>query len=179
METSLTSLSQNLETQQTKLERLEALINRSPVAMFALEAGGDFAATFVTEGVRALWGYEPQDFVNQSKFWADRIHPDDIAAVYIHLARVLERNTQNYDFRFRTKNGEYRWTHAELRLVRDAAGNPVEIAGYCFDITEQKLIESALRESEARQKVIFNSTSDLQALFRVEPRVEPGGRGRK
>ena len=45
----------------------------------------------------------------------------------------------------------------------------MEIAGYCFDITEQKLAETVLREREARLKVIFNSTSDLQALFRVVP----------
>ena len=169
METSLTSLAQNLEARQTMLGRLESLVNASPIAMFTCKAGGDFAATFVTEGVRTLWGYEPEDFLQQPGFWADRIHPEDVSAVYGHLARVLERGAHRYDYRFRTKSGEYRWTHDELRLVRDAAGNPVEIAGYCFDITEQKLAEAALRESEARQKVIFNSTSDLQALFRVEP----------
>ncbi len=79
---------------------------------------------------------------------------------------MLEHGTHRYEYRFRTKSGEYRWTHDELRLVKDAAGQPLEIAGYCFDITEQKLAEAALRESEARQKIIFNSTSDLQALFR-------------
>jgi two-component system, sensor histidine kinase and response regulator len=165
METSLTSLAQNLDAGQTKIGRLEALVKASPIAMFTCRAGGDFATTFVTEGVRALWGYEPEDFLNQPGFWADRIHPDDVSAVYDHLARMLERDTLSYNYRFRTKSGEYRWTHDELRLVRDAAGEPVEIAGYCFDITEQKLTEAALRESEARQKVIFNSTSDLQVRF--------------
>jgi PAS domain S-box-containing protein len=168
METSLISLAQSMEARQAELGRMESLIDASPVAMFTLKPDGDFAATFVTKGVKALWGYEPEDFLHQPKFWADRIHPDDIAVVFEHLAGVLERETHGYDFRFRTKNGEYRWTHAELRLVRDAEGRPAEIAGYCFDITEQKLTESALRESEARQKVIFDSTSDLQTLLRVE-----------
>jgi PAS domain S-box-containing protein len=168
METSLTSLAQSVEARQAKLGRMESLIDASPVAMFTLKPGGDFAATFVTKGVKALWGYEPEDFLHQPKFWADRIHPDDLDAVYDHLAQALERGTHTYDFRFRTRNGEYRWTHTELQLVRDAEDRPFEMAGYCFDITEQKLIESALRESEARQKVIFNSTSDLQALFHVE-----------
>ena len=106
--------------------------------------------------------------MHQPGFWTDRIHPDDVVAVHDHLAHVLERGTHSYDYRLRTKSGEYRWTHDELRLVRDTAGKPLEIAGYCFDITEQKLAEAALRESEARQKLIFNSTSDMQALFRVE-----------
>jgi PAS domain S-box-containing protein len=174
MESSLTSLAQSLEARQTKLERLEALVRVSPIVMFTCKAGDDFACTFITEGVRTLWGYQPEDFMLQARFWADRIHRDDITSVYDHLARVLENGAHRFDYRFLTKLGAYRWTHAELRLVKDAAGNPVEIAGYCFDITEQKLAESALRESEARQKVIFNSTSDLQNLLRVEPRVEAG-----
>ena len=169
METSLTSLAQNLEAGQTKLGRLESLVNSSPIVMYTCQAGGDFAATFITEGVRTLWGYEPEDFLQQPRFWADRIHPDDVSAVFDRLSRVLEQDAHRLTYRFRTSSGEYRWTHDELRVVRDPAGNPVEIAGYCFDITEQKLTEAALRESEARQKVIFNSTSDLQALFRIQP----------
>jgi PAS domain S-box-containing protein len=167
METSLESLA-NLAGGPTKLGRLESLLSASPIAMFTCKAGGNFAATFVTEGVRALWGYEPEDFLNEPRFWSDRIHPDDASVVYHHMSQALARGTHSYDYRFRTKSGEYRWTHDELRLVRDAAGEPLEIAGYCFDITEQKLTEKALRESEARQKLIFNSSTDLQALYRVE-----------
>ncbi len=168
METSLASLAQGLEASHAKLGRLESLVNASPIAMFTCQAGGDFAFTFATEGVRTLWGYAPEEFLRQPGFWPDRIHPDDVIAVHDHLAHVLERGTDSYDYRLRTKSGEYRWIHDELRLVNDAAGNPLEIAGYCFDITEHKLAEAALRESEARQKLIFNSTSDMQALFRVE-----------
>jgi adenylate cyclase len=168
METSLTSLAHTLEARETKPERLETLINACPIVMFTCKAGGDFGATFVTEGVRTLWGYEPGDFLNQGRFWADRVHPEDVPGFFRHLARLLDSDGCSHEYRFRTKSGEYRWTHDELRVVRDASGNPLEIAGYCFDITEQKLAEATLRDSEARQKIIFNSTSDLQALFRVE-----------
>ena len=137
--------------------------------MYTCRADGGFQATFVTEGVRALWGYEPEDFLRDPRFWTDRVHPDDKPRVLQQLSRVLTQTKHSYDYRFRTKTGEYRWTHDELRLVTDAAGAPLEIAGYCFDITEQKLAETALRETEERQKVVFNSTSDLQVLYRVEP----------
>ena len=168
METSLLSLAQTLEDRQANIRRMESLVNASPVAMYTCRAEGDFRTTFVTEGVRTLWGYEPEDFLRDPRFWSDRVHPEDGPRVFNQLNRVLELTNHSYDYRFRTKSGEYRWTHDDMRLVTDAAGKPLEIAGYCFDITERKLAETALRESEERLKVIFNSTSDLQALFRVE-----------
>jgi PAS domain S-box-containing protein len=168
LETSLTSLAETLEDRRTNLERLQSLVNTSPVAMYMCRADGDFTTTFVTEGVRTLWGYEPSDFLQDPRFWTEHLHPEDAPRVLRQVSRVVEQGRHSYDYRFRVKSGEYRWTHDDMRLVRDRAGNPVEIAGYCFDITEQKLAEAALRESEALQKVIFNSTSDLQALYRVE-----------
>jgi len=169
MDAALTSLAEALETRQANLRRVESLINASPVVMFTCETSGHQPLTFVTDGVRALWGYEPEDFLQQPGFWWEHVHPEDLPVVSAHLGRVLEAGADRYDYRFRTRSGEYRWTHDEVRLVRDAAGNPLEICGYCFDVTEQKQAEAALRESEARLKVIFNSTSDLQVLFRVEP----------
>ncbi len=94
METSIISLAESVEARQTNLGRMESLIDASPVAMFTLKAEGDFAPTFVTKGVKALWGYEPEDFLRQPKFWVDRIHPEDVSAVYRHLAQVLERYRQ-------------------------------------------------------------------------------------
>jgi PAS domain S-box-containing protein len=165
----LTSLAETLEDRRTNLARLQSLVNASPVAMYACRAEGDFTTTFVTEGVRTLWGYEPSDFLRDPRFWTEHLHPEDAPRVLRQLTNVVEQGRHSYDYRFRVKSGEYRWTHDDMRLVRDRAGNPVEIAGYCFDITEQKLAEAALRESEERQKIIFNSTSDLQGLFRMEP----------
>jgi PAS domain S-box-containing protein len=174
LETSLTSLAETLpaessDDRRTNLEHLQSLVNTSPVAMYTCKAEGDFTTTFVTEGVRTLWGYEPSDFLRDPRFWTEHVHPEDAPRVLRQLSRVLEQGHHSYDYRFRVKSGEYRWTHDDMRLVRDPAGNPVEIAGYCFDITQQKLAEAALRESEERQKVVFNSTSDLQAVFRIEP----------
>ncbi len=169
METSLTSLAQNLDLGQAIPGRLESLVNGLPVVMYAYRP--EVGPTFVTEGIRILWGYEPEEFLSDKSFWKDRVHPEDLAQVFDQLPLLLEHGRRGYDYRFRTKRGEYRWIHDEVRLVRDSSGNPLEIIGYCVDITEQKLTEAALRESEARQKLIFNGTSDLQTLVRVEPGI--------
>lgn len=152
METSLISLAQTVGDRQANIDRLEALLNASPIAMYTCRADGGFQATFVTDGVRALWGYEPEDFLRDPRFWTDRVHPDDKPRVLEQLSHVLTQTKHSYDYRFRTKTGEYRWTHDELRLVTDAAGATLEIAGYCFDITDQKLAETALRGNGGASK---------------------------
>jgi PAS domain S-box-containing protein len=170
MDTSLALLAQNLSAHSPSHQRrLEFLVNTSPLVLYTCEPGGDFRATFVSEGVKALWGYEREEFLADSKFWVDRLHPDDLTRVLEGFQLLTKTGEHNHEYRFRNKNGEYRWVRDELRLLRDPAGNALEIVGHCFDITERKLAEAALRESEARLKLIFNGTSDLQVLFRVAP----------
>ena len=169
MEASLTSLAGKVdEHSQHQLQRLESLISTSPVVIYTCKAEGDFHATFITEGVRGLWGYGPEEFLNDTNFWLDLVHPEDRARVREGLARVAEAGQHCHEYRFRNRSGEYGWVRDELRLLRDTAGKPLEIVGHCFDITERKLAEAAQRESETRLQLIFNATSDLQALLRVQ-----------
>ena len=70
------------------MRRLEFLVNTSPLVLYTCEAGGDFRATFVSEGVKALWGYEREEFLADSKFWVDRLHPDDVARVFAGLEHL-------------------------------------------------------------------------------------------
>jgi PAS domain S-box-containing protein len=170
MDTALSLLAQNLSAHSSShLRRLEFLVNTSPLVLYTCEAGGDFRATFVSEGVKALWGYEREEFLADSKFWVNRLHPDDVTRVFAGLENLTHADEYSHEYRFRTKSGEYRWVRDELRMLRDPAGNALEIVGHCFDITERKLAEAALCQSEARLQLIFNGTSDLQILFRVAP----------
>jgi len=166
-ESSLASLADRLyDAQQTNLQKLESVVRDAPLVMFTFQPEGP---TFMTEGTRILWGYEPEDFLRDKNLWKTCVHPEDLARIFAGLPLLQERGSQAYDYRFRTKSGEYRWMHNEVWMMEDRARNSSQIVGYCIDITERKLMESALRESEARQKLIFNGTSDLQVLFRVEP----------
>ncbi len=42
--------------------RSELLLNQSPAVTYSCKPGGDYAATFISEGVKAQLGYEPKEF---------------------------------------------------------------------------------------------------------------------
>jgi PAS domain S-box-containing protein len=128
--------------------RMEHLLEAGPGVIYSCETSGDFAATFVSENVKAQLGYEPKEFTDDPHFWAGRIHSEDRQRVLAELPSLFEEGHHIHEYRFQHKDGTYRWMFDELRLVRDAEGNPSEIVGHWTDITDRKEAEEKLSQSE-------------------------------
>ena len=69
------------KTTETELRdarhRLEYLLAVSPAIIYTTQASGDFACTFVSENLRAIMGYTPQEMTTDPKCWPALLHPDD------------------------------------------------------------------------------------------------------
>ncbi len=126
--------------------RLQYLLSSNPAILYACEASGDYAATFISENVSAMLGYQSHDFLADSRFWANQIHPEDLERVFAGLAHLFDVGRHTHEYRFRHQDGSYRWVLDELKLISDSAGNPVEIVGYWIDITDRKQAEQKIRE---------------------------------
>ena len=130
-------------------ERLQFLISSSPAMIYSSKPDGDYGATFMSENVETILGYKPEDFVNDSNFWASHIHPEDASKIFADLSILFERGACNHEYRFLHKNGTYLWLQDELRLVRDSAGKPTEIIGYFADISDRKQAEEKISQQLA------------------------------
>jgi signal transduction histidine kinase len=53
-----------------------------------------------------------------------------------------------FEYRFLHKDGTSRWIREEAKVIRDAAGNPVEVMGCWTDVTERKRLEEELAKSQ-------------------------------
>jgi PAS domain S-box-containing protein len=104
-------------------------------------------------------GYEgsPPDGENP----LDAVHPDDRLRVEEEARRYLACESTEYETeaRFRHRDGSYRTLLTRGVAVRDAAGKPIRFAGVTVDITQLKLAEDALRESEARFRGTFENAA--------------------
>lgn len=140
--------------------RLEYLLAYSPAVIFSCRAGGNYGATFISANVTALLGYEAREFLEDGNLWTSRVHPDDIDRIFANLPQLWETGLYTHEYRFRHKDGQYRWMYAQLRLVKDEAGNPVECVGYWADISDRVRAEESLRASEATNRALLNAIPD-------------------
>lgn len=156
-------------------ERLKHLLSAGPAVIYSSKATGDYGITFVSENITAKLGYTPQEFTQNSQFWVERVHPDDIAHIFAKFARLPEQQHQTVEYRFRHWDGTYRWLQDELKLITDDEGNPLEILGCWHDVTGRKHAELELLKrdrllqgvAEATNQLLTNSIFDtaiIQAL---------------
>jgi diguanylate cyclase (GGDEF)-like protein/PAS domain S-box-containing protein len=151
------------QTETAKLPRteLERLICFSPTVHYIATASGDYAATYISPGIKRQLGYEPAQFTQDSEFWANHIHPDDRQRVFSDLEQLFDDDRHAHEYRFQHADGSYRWMHDELALVLDKGGNPLEIIGSWLDVTTRKEAEFALTE---RNKQLEESKRQLEYL---------------
>ncbi|MCR5487226.1 MAG: PAS domain-containing protein [Lachnospiraceae bacterium] len=92
---------------------------------------------------RKMIGYSDEsDFPNKLESWSDRLYPDDKERVLKEFNDTIAdySGEKNYDveYRFKVKDGMWRWFHAIGRLLRRENGVPLSYVGMFVDITDQK-----------------------------------------
>lgn len=104
-----------------------------------------------SESLERLMGLEPGTFDRSLETVAAMIYPDDRQRVLEAITRSVERD-DDYDieFRFVKPDGSIRWAAGKGKVLRDRSGRAVRMAGVDVDITDRKLAEIALKESETR-----------------------------
>ncbi len=152
-------------------QRLEFLLSSNPAVIYTALQDDNFAKTFLTKNVMELLGYGPQEFPDRPGLWKDHIHPEDLRILSPELSRLLEEGHCRMEYRFRHKDGHYLWIYDEAQLVRDDSGKPIETIGFVTDITDRKLTEIALWESEERYRILVETSPDAIALLDLDLNV--------
>ena len=152
-------LRENRRLLQTVLEN-----SRDGINMLDLTTG---RYVFMNEAQVALTGFTAEEIDGVSAEEAyERVHPDDRHISFEQQRRIVagEDTDELVEYRWKVKSGDYRWFSDRRRLVRDESGRPVALVGISRDITDAKLAEEALRESEERYRSLFESIEEGFAL---------------
>ena len=148
--------------------RLAHLLTSSRVVIFSLEAKDEHRRTFISENVQDFIGYEPEECLADPDFWSNHVHPDDRDGVLERFPSLYDAGYLTQEYRFRLRDGSYRWVCSDLQLIYDEDGAPLEIVGSWSDINERKNAEEALRGTAEAVQLLQVITSAANEAVSVE-----------
>ncbi len=146
-------------------ERLQYLLSSTSAVIYSSKSSGNYGATFISSNVTQMIGYDPEEFIRDSNFWYEHVHPEDRMIVSEEVPRIFEKKLHSYEYRFKCRDGRYIWVRDEMRLVRDVNGNPLEIIGFWIDITERKRAEEALQGALSDWRTTFDAIGESICLI--------------
>ena len=123
-------------------ERLQHVLAVCPSIIYTTQASGDYLCTFVSENIQQILGYTQREMLDDPDFWTTHIHPQDTRRVLSDVFGLINEGGGNLEYRFRHRDGHFRWFQDSFKTVLDEAGHPLEIVGSWADITQRKLAES-------------------------------------
>ncbi len=118
------------------------------------------------KGIQGIFGYKEHEVGKTSKWWFDRIHPEDSLKMSIKLYSFLEQKTEKWqdEYRFKCADGTYKYVFDRGFLVIDANGKPTRMIGAIQDVTKQKQEEQRLRLLET----VITQTKDAVIITDID-----------
>ena len=144
---------------ETQTRFRQVLASSTAVIYANTVSGTTFAPSWVSENVTRITGYGIDEPLRPT-WWLDNLYPDDRERVLAEMPGLLAHDQLTTEYRFRYKDGTYHWVHDEARLLRSAAGTPVEVFGSWVDITDRRRAEETLRVSEEQFRTLAVTAND-------------------
>jgi len=135
--------------------QLQHVVASSPAVLFMLRPeGGRFTGFgWMSDNIESVLGYTAAETLG-SEWWLSNVHPQDRDAILDQfVSDMRSRGYNSSEYRFRHRDGHYVWIRGEARLLRDSAGQPVEVVGSISDITERKRLEDQFRQAQKMEAV--------------------------
>ncbi len=150
-------------------ERFRATFNQAAVGLAHVNVEGRYM--LVNKRLCDILGYSAEELL-QKTIW-EISHPEDREATAIQRKRLFagEIDTFSVEKRYLRKDGRTVWANLVVSQIRNPAGKPeYDLAAY-EDITQRKLVEEALKESESRHRAVIENAAEGMIIYDASGRI--------
>jgi PAS domain S-box-containing protein len=121
---------------------------------------------YATPAFETLFGIKVEELYRSERAWLELVHPEDRERTLVALEEFLQdRGDYDVEYRIVRPDGAIRWIWAKGFAIRDESGMAFRTAGLAQDITERKLSEQALRQSERELRI----KNHINSIFLTHP----------
>jgi PAS domain S-box-containing protein len=127
---------------------------------------------YISPSSKKMLGYTPEEFAALGiEKAAPLVHPDDVDKLIENVIKLITSPEQKdtastVEYRLKHRELGYRWMSDNRSVVYDEMNVPVAVVGNLRDITEQKMAEEELRESEERFRNVLDNSLDM--VYRLD-----------
>lgn len=138
--------------------RFREFAEMMPQTVFEMDLEGRL--TFVNRHAYETWGYEPEDVAAGRITCFDMIRPEDHDMARQNIRKRFEGDLEDHEYIARRGDGTmFPVIMYSAPVFRD--GEPAGLRGIAVDVTDRKLAEEALRESEERYRTLAEASPDM------------------
>jgi PAS domain S-box-containing protein len=138
---------------------LRSAFDRAPIGMSVVGPDGKWLR--VNDAYCRMLGYSREEMIG--KTFRELTHPDDMTEDEMFIAAVVAGTTSSLesDRRYLHRDGSIVWVHVRAEIIRDQTGEPLYAVSHLQDITDRKLSEEKLLDSERRLRSVIDNTPAL------------------
>jgi PAS domain S-box-containing protein len=136
----------------------QAITEKSPAGIALINSDGKFK--YISSSARKIFGYDESEEITDDP--GEYTHPEDLGMVLSEMDKIFRDDSYvpTIQYRFAHKNGSWKWIESTFsNLLADP--NVEAIVINFRDITERKLVELALRESEKKYRLLADNITDM------------------
>ena len=163
----ITERNKNDQILKASEEKFRNLAENSPNMIFIYQKG---KVVYANKEAEKAMGYTTEEYYSSEFNFLDLIVPEHRDLVVSNFAKHTKgEDTSPYEYGLMTKNGNRIDAILNTKIIT-YNGEPA-ILGIVTDITERKLMQRSLEESEEKFRTITNSVRDAIIMFDNEARI--------
>ncbi|NJK76857.1 MAG: PAS domain S-box protein [Microcoleus sp. SU_5_6] len=136
-------------------EQYRRIVETAAEGIWSIDASNN--TTFVNQKMSDMLGYKLEEMLGESLFAF--MDAEGMTIARGNLKRQRLGMGEQYDYKFRRRDGSYLWAIVSASTLFDKQGRYAGLFAMVADITDRKQTEAALQQSEAKFRSLYELTS--------------------
>lgn len=139
-------------------KRFQSTLAEIEDGYFEVDSKGNF--TYVNDAISRFFGFSREELIGMNnRRYMDKANAKKVLDQFNKVFATGEA-TGGFEFEVIAKNGQTRSAEGSVSVVKDPNGRHIGFRGIVRDVSNRKIVEAALRESEEKYRLVVENATE-------------------